>query len=184
MRWYKKTEFDVPELNSPQPCAHGAGCAYTVKDKETGEQKAGCCAFVHPGEEGKGRHFFPERVVKNEDGTERTLPACVRLTGGAGYYERRRLRLSWAAWCEREDIPYTANPPVVQQKEKQEITPAMQRVIDAAVEKALRGLKTPERPPRLVRGPPQAPRRPPRRRNTSFEVLEGEIAAELGRLDS
>jgi hypothetical protein len=36
-------------------------------------------------------------------------PACVRLTGKAGFYERCRLKMSWQAWCEREKIPYTPN---------------------------------------------------------------------------
>jgi hypothetical protein len=110
-RWYKKAAFDAPHLNSPQPCAHGAGCAYTVKDKETGEQVAGCCAFVHPGEEGTGRRLFEERTTTNEAGETTVQKACVRLTGKAGFYERRRLRLSWPAWCERQGIAYTANPP-------------------------------------------------------------------------
>jgi hypothetical protein len=109
-RWYKKAAFDAPHLNSPQPCAHGAGCAYTVKDKETGEQVAGCCAFVHPGEEGTGRRLFEERTTTNEAGETTVQKACVRLTGKAGFYERRRLRLSWPAWCERQGIAYTANP--------------------------------------------------------------------------
>jgi hypothetical protein len=108
-RWYKKAAFDAPQLNSPQPCAHGAGCAYTVKDKETGEQVAGCCAFVHPGEEGTGRRLFEERSTTNEAGETTVQKACVRLTGKAGFYERRRLRLSWAAWCERQGLSYTAN---------------------------------------------------------------------------
>jgi len=115
-RWYKKAAFDAPHLNSPQPCAHGAGCAYTVKDKETGEQVAGCCAFVHPGEEGTGRRLFEERTTTNEAGETTTQKACVRLTGKAGFYERRRLRLSWPAWCERQGIAYTANPPEPREK--------------------------------------------------------------------
>ena len=110
-RWYKKAAFDAPHLNSPQPCAHGVGCNYSVKDKETGEQVAGCCAFVHPGEEGTGRRLFEERTTTNEAGETTVQKACVRLTGKAGFYERRRLRLSWPAWCERNNIPYTANPP-------------------------------------------------------------------------
>lgn len=109
LRWYKKPAFDAPHLNSPQPCAHGAGCAYTVKDKETGEQVAGCCAFVHPGEEGTGRRLFEAREFSDLSGNTTTQKACVRLTGKAGFYERRRLRLSWPAWCERQGIPYTAN---------------------------------------------------------------------------
>ena len=109
-RWYKKAAFDAPQLNSPQPCSHGAGCNYTVKDKETGEEVAGCCAFVHPGEEGNGRRLFEARTSKNEAGETITQKACVRLTGKAGFYERRRLRLSWPAWCEQKGLPYTPNP--------------------------------------------------------------------------
>ena len=96
IRWYKSEEMDVPELNSPQPCPRGVHCDYRV-EKE-GELVPACCRFVHPGEEGNGRRIFPPL----ED-----LPACVRLTGGAGFYERRRLRLSWGEWCEKEGIPYT-----------------------------------------------------------------------------
>lgn len=164
MRWYKKAEFDVPALNSPQPCAHGAGCDYKVRNKTTGEMKRGCCAFVHPGEEGTGRRLFAERVTQNEDGSDRVMPACVRLTGRAGFYERRRLRLSWPAWCERENIPYRANEPPPSQVGV--VPPAMQRVIDAAVAKAL---KTPTRRPKLV--PTQAPRKPPRVQRVSTGPL-------------
>ena len=122
-RWYKKAAFDAPQLNSPQPCAHGAGCVYTVKDKETGEQVAGCCAFVHPGEEGTGRRLFEERTTTNDAGETTTQKACVRLTGKAGFYERRRLRLSWPAWCEQQGIPYTANKPREKLGEQQEQKP-------------------------------------------------------------
>ena len=159
MRWYKKAEYDAPELNSPQPCAHGAGCDYKLRDKTTGEMTRGCCAFVHPGEEGTGRRLFEERVTKNEDGTEAILPACVRLTGRAGFYERRRLRLSWPAWCERQGIPYRANEPAAAAApvEEETITPAMQRVIDAAVARALQN-KTPPRSRASPKGPPRIQR--------------------------
>ena len=160
MRWYKKAAFDAPELNSPQPCAHGAGCEYKATDRETGEQVDGCCAFVHPGEEGTGRRLFEERVTYNEDGTKTVQPACVRLTGRAGFYERRRLRLSWRAWCEREGIPYRPNSA----EERVEITPAVERLIQAAVERALasQGDRTPQRPPRpaSTNAPPRPPRGP------------------------
>jgi len=161
MRWYKKAAFDAPELNSPQPCAHGAGCEYKVADRETGEQVDGCCAFVHPGEEGTGRRLFEERVTENEDGTKTVQPACVRLTGRAGFYERRRLRLSWRAWCEREGIPYRPNSA----EERVEITPAVERLIQAAVERALasQGDRTPQRPPRPAStNAPSRPLRGPR----------------------
>jgi len=103
IQWYNNPKFDAPALNSPQPCIHGAGCVYTVKG-EGGAVMPGCCSFVHPGEEGNGRRLFPESIVKGVH-----KPACVRLTGNAGFYERRRLRLSWQAWCELKNIPYTPN---------------------------------------------------------------------------
>ena len=108
-RWYKKPAFDATHLNSPQPCSHGAGCNYRVT--KDGVEIIGCCAFVHPGEEGNGRRLFEERTYTNDGGETVVQKACVRLTGRAGFYERRRLRLSWPAWCERQSIPYTPNPP-------------------------------------------------------------------------
>jgi len=138
INWFVKEAFDVPELKSPQPCEHGAGCDYRRKDPKTGAMVKACCRFVHPGEEGNGRRLFPARTVcyEVEEGVEeeecppemrgnrvvrkekkkpvvveKVQPACVRLTGRAGYYERCRLRLSWADWCSRNDIHYTANKP-------------------------------------------------------------------------
>ena len=101
IRWYKSTEMDAAELNSPQPCKRGIHCNYMVKN-DVDEWEPGCCRGVHPGEEGTGRRIFPARSLDGKD-----QPACVRLTGKAGYYERRRLRLSWSQWCEREGIPFT-----------------------------------------------------------------------------
>jgi hypothetical protein len=107
MKWFVSPKFDRPEFNSPQPCIHGAGCVYTVKDTE-GNVKPGCCRYVHPGEEGNGRRLFPETILV-KDGKKVHMPACVRLTGKAGFYERRRLHLSWEEWCSRNNIPYTPN---------------------------------------------------------------------------
>jgi len=107
IHWYEKIAFDAPRLNSPQPCIHGSGCVFTRKSA-TGVVTPGCCRYVHPGEEGTGRRLFPERIIK-KDGKDIQQPACVRLTGKAGYYERCRLGLSWQAWCERTGIAYTPN---------------------------------------------------------------------------
>ena len=107
MKWFNNPKFDNPALNSPQPCIHGAGCVYTVKDAD-GTVKPGCCRYVHPGEEGNGRRLFPETVMV-KDGKKVHMPACVRLTGRAGFYERRRLHLSWEEWCARNNIAYTPN---------------------------------------------------------------------------
>lgn len=162
MRWYKNAKFDAPELNSPQPCAHGAGCDYKIKDKTTGELVRGCCAFVHPGEEGTGRRLFAARTTTNEAGEARHQPACVRLTGAQqGFYERRGRRISWPDWCEQKGIPYTPNPPTgaatgaattgsptTDALEGVELTPALQRVIDAAVQKALSATQHNPRRPR------------------------------------
>ena len=147
MRWYKNPKFDAPELNSPQPCAHGAGCDYKIKDKTTGELVRGCCAFVHPGEEGTGRRLFAERTTTNEAGEARHQPACVRLTGAQnGFYERRGRRIPWPVWCEQKGIPYEANPPTTlaaREPDAVELTPAMKRVVEAAVAKALAAAGTP-----------------------------------------
>ena len=114
IKWYKNAAMDASELNSPQPCSWGIFCNYQVVDKTTGERVPGCCRGVHPGEEGTGRRIFPERQIKDRgpDGNGTTVqPRCVRLTGKAGFYERRRLRLSWKQWCEREGIQCPTGSP-------------------------------------------------------------------------
>jgi len=88
--WVAQPELDVPALNSPRPCSHGARCNYN-----------GCCAFVHPGEQGTGRRVFPARNANEKD--------VVRLIGRPDFYERRRLRLSWPQWCAKKGLPL---PPV------------------------------------------------------------------------
>ena len=111
INWYKNIAFDKPNLNSPQPCVHGAGCDYKRKNAE-GVFVAACCRGVHPGEEGTGRRLFPARKVEAKDGSTINQPACVRLTSSP-YYERRRLRLSWAEWCEAHNLAYTPHEPNV-----------------------------------------------------------------------
>jgi hypothetical protein len=104
IRWFESAELDAPHLRSPQPCKRGIHCDYKLKDEASGELVRACCSGVHPGEEGTGRRLFPARIT--EDGREQ--PACVRLTGAAySFYERRRLRLSWAEWCEQHEVPFT-----------------------------------------------------------------------------
>jgi hypothetical protein len=101
IKWFENPAFDVPHLNSPQPCVHGSGCVFTVKNAQ-GKAIPACCRFVHPGEEGTGRRLFPHTGTKS---------ACVRLIGRAGFYERQRLRMPWQEWCARQGIPFTANKP-------------------------------------------------------------------------
>ena len=109
IRWFEKAEFDAPELNSPQPCIHGEGCVFTITLPD-GKIIPGVCRFVHPGEEGTGRRLFPARPI---DGPTSMQPACVRLVGNAEFYERRRLKMPWQAWCELKGIPFTPNVPGV-----------------------------------------------------------------------
>jgi hypothetical protein len=104
IRWFESSALDAPNLRSPQPCKRGIHCDYKLKAKDSEELVRACCSGVHPGEEGTGRRLFPARTL--DDGS--VQPACVRLTGAAqGFYERRRLRLSWAEWCEQKGIPFT-----------------------------------------------------------------------------
>jgi hypothetical protein len=115
IQWFENPAFDAPELKSPQPCIHGAGCVYTKKTAD-GKVVPGVCVFVHPGEEGKGRALFPARTIRFEhpDGKDEVgQPACVRLIGGALYYERMRMRMPWQAFCAVRGIPFTANVPGV-----------------------------------------------------------------------
>lgn len=106
IKWHENAAWDAPELRSPQPCIHGAGCVFTVKRDD--KILPGCCSFVHPGEEGTGRRFFPARTLP--DG--RVQPACVRLTGAANqFYERRGRKIPWQQWCADKGIPFTANKP-------------------------------------------------------------------------
>ena len=93
--WPAEPELDEKALNSPQPCSHGSACRYD-----------GPCAFVHKGEEGTGRRLFPARTTQDKDGKNVAQAACVRLIGSPGFYERRRLRLSWPEWCAKKGIQH------------------------------------------------------------------------------
>lgn len=98
--WPAQPELDEKSLNSPQPCQHGSKCTY----KKDGV----CCAFVHPGEQGTGRVFFPARTV-DADGKQIYQKAAVRLVGSS-FYERRRLGLSWPEWCAKKGLTQKAAP--------------------------------------------------------------------------
>jgi hypothetical protein len=112
-------ELNEPELNCPRVCVHGIHCTYT------GPGKTGC-NFVHPGEEGTGRRLFPARM---DEKTGQEQAACVRLVGSPGFYERRRLKMSWPQWCalpknshlrseprRGQEEPAAAAPPAAQKK--------------------------------------------------------------------
>ena len=113
IKWFESAALDAPELKSPQPCPQGVYCDYRVMTR-SGDLLPGCCRGVHPGEEGTGRRLFRARQVK-ETGPEAIFyvqPACVRLIGAdRGYYQRRRLRLSWREWCVNQGIPYIPGAP-------------------------------------------------------------------------
>ena len=112
-----QVELNDPQLNCPRMCGHGSGCSYTGP---------GGCAFVHPGEEGTGRRLFPARSNPQTGEQQR---ASVRLIGSPGFYERRRLKMTWKQWCalpKNEHLRSSPSAPVVaaapkqqQQKQKQ-----------------------------------------------------------------
>jgi len=92
-------EMNKPELKSPRPCKHGAGCNYS-----------GSCGYVHPGEEGTGRQIFPARKFTDpKTGLQRDQLTCVRLIGNAGFYRRRQLKMTWPAWCAKQGLNYVPN---------------------------------------------------------------------------
>ena len=99
IQWYENAAFDKPELRSPQPCPRGVYCQYKIPNPETKVLEIACCRMVHPGEEGNGRRLFPAR------NNGRQQPACVRLTGNAGFYERCRLKQPWRVWAAAHEIP-------------------------------------------------------------------------------
>ncbi len=125
----KEINLDAKELNSPQPCSHGMNCTY---------KKAGAvCAFVHPGEEGVGRHYFPARIT--DDVSKKIWqPPCVRLIGTkekpCGFYERRRLGLTWPEWCAKKGIQIpkkTSQPQLVAPPPPQLVAPPVMPVMPA-----------------------------------------------------
>lgn len=98
--WPAEPELDEKSLNSPQPCQHGDNCTY--------KKEGACCAFVHPGEQGTGRVFFPARTV-TADGKQIYQKAAVRLVGSS-FYERRRLGMSWPEWCAKKGFKSAPQP--------------------------------------------------------------------------
>ena len=84
----------LKKYNAPAPCKWNDACVYPK-----------CCGFVHTGEEGTGLKYFPGRTVTGSDGKQFWESPCLRLIGSPRFYERRRLHLSWPAWCERQGLP-------------------------------------------------------------------------------
>ena len=150
IRWYVKTSFDDPKLRSPQPCQRGVHCDYRRWNAASKQMEPAVCHFVHPGEEGTGRRFFPARQLKGTgaEGNIREQPACVRLTGAAqGFYQRCGKKIPWGTWCAQKGIPYT---PLAQGAAWEPVT----------VER-IGGVRAPQTPqkPKVERPPPMAPKR-------------------------
>jgi hypothetical protein len=142
IRWFVKASLDDPKLRSPQPCQRGVHCDYRRWNPATQQLEPAVCHFVHPGEEGTGRRFFPARRLS--DGQQQ--PPCVRLTGAAQtFYERCSKRIPWGTWCAQKGIPYT---PVAPGASWEPVT----------VERIGGAPQTPQRP-RVERPPPMAPKR-------------------------
>lgn len=93
--WNTALELDDPKHRCPQPCKHAERCVY---------DGPGGCGFVHPGEQGSGRKLLPGRYMEKAGETKRWENATVRLSDSS-FYERRRLRISWPQWCERQGLP-------------------------------------------------------------------------------
>lgn len=108
--------FSAPQLNAPRPCKHASNCYYNG---------AGGCAFVHPGEEGTGFKIFPARITVT-NGKETWQKATVRLIGGAKFYERRRLKMSWPQWCALSK----------NSKQEPKLTPSVEAFFAAAAKQA------------------------------------------------
>lgn len=93
--WDEDPKLNDRKYRTPVPCRKGYNCVHTE-----------CCMFVHPGEEGVGRRLFPARTMDEEP--------VVRIYGTpekkAYFYERRRLGLSWPAWCKEMGWTMPANP--------------------------------------------------------------------------
>jgi hypothetical protein len=144
IRWFVKESFDEPKLRSPQPCVRGIHCDFKRWCPETKHMEPAVCHFVHPGEEGAGRRYFPARQL-GVGADARQQPACVRLTGAAqGFYERCGRKLPWGVWCAEKGIPYT---PVVPGAKWEPVT--IERI---------GAPRTPQRP-KVERPPPMAPKR-------------------------
>lgn len=118
-------ELNDPELNCPRTCVHGINCTYT------GPGKTGC-NFVHPGEEGTGRRLFPARM---DEKTGQEQPACVRLVGSPGFYERRRLKMSWPQWCALPKNAHLRSEPRRQQEAPAAAAAAPQKPLLAQAQK-------------------------------------------------
>ena len=110
-------ELNDPALNCPRICVHGIHCTYT------GPGATGC-NFVHPGEEGTGRRLFPARM---DEKTGQEQAACVRLVGSPGFYERRRLKMSWPQWCALPKNAHLRSEPRRQQEAPAAAAPAAPR---------------------------------------------------------
>ena len=107
------SDEQLKRYNAPSPCKWNDACVYTK-----------CCGFVHAGEEGSCLKYFPGRSAIASDGKQFWESPCLRLIGSPNFYERRRLHLSWPAWCKRQGIalPVPLCERLYQRNEKKEPT--------------------------------------------------------------
>jgi hypothetical protein len=112
----------LKRYNAPSPCKWNDACVYTQ-----------CCGFVHAGEEGTGLKYFAGRSVAASDGKQFWESPCLRLIGSPNFYERRRLHLSWPAWCKRQGIalpvPLCERPTTIyRRKEQKDLPPTLEEL--------------------------------------------------------
>jgi len=144
-------ELNEPELNCPRLCVHGIHCTYT------GPGKTGC-NFVHPGEEGTGRRLFPARM---DEKTGQEQAACVRLIGSPGFYERRRLKMSWPQWCALPKNAHLRSEPRREQEASAAAPAPQKKPVLAQVEKKAAPVAVMPPMPPPPRAAPLAQQQPP-----------------------
>jgi len=144
-------ELNEPELNCPRVCVHGIHCTYT------GPGKTGC-NFVHPGEEGTGRRLFPARM---DEKTGQEQAACVRLIGSPGFYERRRLKMSWPQWCALPKNAHLRSEPRREQEASAAAPAPQKKPVLAQVEKKAAPVAVMPPMPPPPRAAPLAQQQPP-----------------------
>jgi len=88
------------DITVPTPCKQGAHCCFDD-----------CCGFVHPGEEGIGLKYLPEREYMDfQTGKISNDKAAIQMVNALGkradFYLRTAHMISWEDWCFIKKIPY------------------------------------------------------------------------------
>ena len=92
-------------IKLPMPCKEGAGCRLDE-----------CCRFVHPGEEGIGLKYLPDREYMDfQTGGIYKRKAAIQMVNAnnrkADFYLRIMNMTSWESWCFIKKIPYIPYTP-------------------------------------------------------------------------